>query len=157
MSNNPEDQILFNIGHLADSFARLEYTVTDIMSYLVNTENPKIGQIICDRLSLGQTVNLISDLLNNNSNDQIVTEFRKITKKIQEAANFRNDILHSTWATPSGDDDIEYAIIQERARKRYLEPKYHDLDSLLNKMEEVTFFVQDVEMELLKFLKKIKQ
>lgn len=157
MSNNPEDQILFNIGHLADSFARLEYIVTDILSFLVNAENPKIGQIICDRLSLSQTVNLISDFLKNNSNDQIATAFVRLTKKIQQAAYFRNDILHSTWATPSADDDIECEIIQERARKRYLEPKYHDLDSLLNKMEEATFFIQEVEMELLKLLKRIKQ
>lgn len=156
MSNNPEDQILFNIGWLADSFSRVEFIVTDILSSLVNSNNPKIGQIVCDRLSLSQTVNLIADLLKNTENVQAQGEFKKITKKIHEAARFRNDILHSTWATPSASDDIEYAIIQERARKRHLEPKYHDLESLLAKMEQATFFIQDVEIELLNFHRSIK-
>ena len=34
MSNPPEDQILFAIGHLADSFARVEFAVINILSSL---------------------------------------------------------------------------------------------------------------------------
>lgn len=156
MSHPPEDQILFEIGAIADSFARLEYNISNILSFLVNDKNLEIGQIISDRLTLNQTVNLISELLSINYDVLLISEFKKISKNIQKAATYRNDIIHSTWATPASDDDITGDIIQERARKRYIEPKYHELDALLKKMEESIFFIQETEIALTHFSQKIK-
>jgi len=66
MSNPREDQILFAIGWMADSFARVEARVIDCFARMVNAGNPRIGELISDRLSLHQTVGLIGALLANN-------------------------------------------------------------------------------------------
>ena len=151
MSNPREDQLLFEIGWMADSFARVEARVVDCFARLVNASNPRIGELISDRLSLHQTVALIGTLVAAGNNENAKEAFADLSKDIQKAAATRNDILHSSWATPSADDDVDWEIIQERARKRHLSPGGHDLEDLLTKMEEGTFFIQEVEMKILVF------
>lgn len=151
MSNPPEDQILFAIGWMADSFARVEARIVDCFALLVNPSNLRVGELISDRLSLQQTLGLVGSLLENLGNQHSHQTFLTISKDVQKAAATRNDIMHSSWATPSGNDDTEWEIIQERARKRHLAPGGHSLEDLLAKMEEATFFIQDVEMKVLTF------
>lgn len=151
MSNPPEDQLLFFIGWMADSFARLESRIIDCFACLVNADNPRIGEVICDRLSLHQTVSLIGALLKDSQEAELCREFASLSKEIEKAAAIRNDILHSSWATPSANDVIECDIIQERARKRHLGPTGHDLEELMRKIEEGTFLIQAVEMRIIAF------
>jgi len=59
--------------------------------------------------------------------------------------------MHSSWETPSANDDVEWEIIKERARKRHMQPGGHDVEVLLERMEDATFFIQAVEMKILAF------
>ena len=139
---------------MSDSFVRVEARVVDCFAYLVNASNPRIGEIISDRLSLHQTVGLIGALLTNRDDENAQKAFSSLSNEIQKAAATRNDIMHSSWATPSANGDIEWEIIQERARKRHMRPGGHALEDLLLRMEEVTFFIQDVEMKIIAFRRK---
>jgi len=151
MSNPPEDQLLFYIGWMADSFARLESRVIDCFTYLINPENPRIGQVISDRLSLNQTISLIGAILKETQDAEACREFALISKELEKAAALRNDILHSSWATPSANDVIDCDIIQERARKRHMGLTGHALNELMRKIEDGTFFIQKVEIEVAEF------
>jgi hypothetical protein len=144
VSNPREDELLFFIGGMADSFARLESRIVDYFACLVNAENPRIGEVISDRLSLNQTVNLIGAILKDLQNTNACRQFALLSKEVEKAAAMRNDILHSSWATPSADDTSECDIIQLRARKRYVGLTEHDLDDLIRRIEDGTFFMQEV-------------
>lgn len=157
MSNPPEDQLLFFIGWMADSFARLESRVIDCFACLINTENPRIGQVISDRLSLNQTINLIGAILKETRDAKTCREFALLSKELEKAAALRNDILHSTWATPSANDVIECDIIQIRARKRHLGLTEHALDELMSKIEDDTFFIQKAEIQVAEFRRRLNE
>ena len=151
VSNPPEDQLVFAIGWMADSFARVEARTIDCLSLMVNPANLKVGELIGDRLSLNQTVELISALLAHQGNQAAQQEFLTLSKDIKKAAATRNDVMHSSWSTPAGDDDTGWEIIQERARKRHLIPKGHTLEALISQMSDATFFIQEVEMKIYAF------
>lgn len=154
MSNPPEDQLLYFIGGMADSFSRLESRVIDCFACLVNAENTRIGEVISDRLSLIQTVSLVGALLKDLQDAEACREFASLSKEIEKAAAMRNDILHSSWATTSANDVIECDIFQERARKRHMAPSTHDLDKLICRIENGIFFIQEVEMKISAFSRR---
>lgn len=151
MSNPREDQILFAIGWMADSFARVEARMVDCLALLVNPGNLRVGEVISDRLSLNQTVELVGALLASQGIEAGRHAFSSLSKDIKKAATIRNEVMHSSWATPSASDDTEWEIIQERARKRHQLPGGHVLEDLLAEMEKATFFIQEVEMKILAF------
>lgn len=151
MSNPREDQLLYAIGSMAHSFARVEAQIVDCLAILINPGNLKIGELISDRLSLNQAMELVSVLLASRDNKASVKAFSSLCKDIRKAAATRNDVMHSSWSTPSAGDDTEWEIIQERARKRHITPRGHALEGLLSRLEEATFFIQEVEMNALAF------
>ncbi len=151
MSNSPEDNLLFAIGLMADSFARLEARVVDCLAHLVNPANLRIGEVISERLSLNQTVDLLVALLVSRGVEVDRQAFSSLSKDIKKAAVIRNDIMHSSWVTPSASDNTNWDIIQERARKRRQYLSGHVLEDLLAEMEKATFFIQEIEIKVLDF------
>ena len=156
-NNPPEDQLLFQIGWMADSFAGLELQVVNLFAYLINAENPRVGEVISDRLSLHQTTSLIEDLLKLSRGAETHRQFKAISSEVDKAAAIRNDILHSTWLTPSANDTMQCDIIQERARKRHMGVTGHELDGLLRRIEEGVFFVQDVAFKIDCFANELRR
>lgn len=151
MSNPREDHLLFAIGWMADSFARLEARVVDCLAHLINPANLRIGEVISERLSLNQTVDLLGALLASRGVEADGQAFSSLSKDIKKAAVIRNDIMHPSWATPSASDNTNWEIIQERARKRRQYQGGHVLEDLLTEMEKATFFIQEIEMKVLAF------
>lgn len=125
--------------------------MVDCLAFLVNPANLRIGEVISDRLSLNQTVDLVGALLASQGIEADRQAFSSLSKDIKKAAAIRNDLMHSSWATPSASDDTEWEIIQERARKRHQHPGGHVVEDLLAEMEKATFFIQEIEVKILAF------
>lgn len=118
------------IGDTSNWFSMIELIVVDVAASLINSRDHRIGEIVCDPLSLSQTLNLISSLVDEKRPD-LKQEVASATKILRVASSKRNDLLHSAWIY------IEDTgrVAQFRPRKRHLELKPHSFASLLKHID----------------------
>ena len=118
------------IGDASNWFSVIELLVVDVAASLINPRDHRIGEIVCDPLSLSQTLNLIACLVDE-KRPELQKEIASATKALRTASSKRNDLLHSAWIY------IEDTgrVAQLRPRKRHLDLTPHSFSSLLNHIE----------------------
>jgi hypothetical protein len=104
------------IGVLSSEFGGLELTLIDKVVLLINSSNDASGQVVVDKLSFSQTVDLFDRLLKRLVTDRArLRRGSELVKTLRDLSDARNDILHSAWIATSPD---EYRQIRPRKKKK---------------------------------------
>ncbi len=125
-------EILARIGNLSVAFAAIECELVDCVASFINSTDTDIGEAVCDRLSFTQTVNLLCDLVQRVKGDKCVAACNELAKSLRNAANIRNDILHSSWEYLP--EDGRAKLFQRRARRRDNDSYIHSTEEWLEKL-----------------------
>ena len=143
------------IGTLSSRFAGLELQLIETLSKCINPSEPHRAATVLSQLSFRQCTNALRQtLMNLFDKPEIVEQAKTISKRLDDIAIKRNEIIHSSWIAYSTGD---YGQHPARAKGRkptglhnHTENPEQNVSELVEKIDELVFDLICFEDELIK-------
>lgn len=112
-----DEKVILEIGRVSVNFSNLELLVSAFISKLAS-DDPKIGAIIASEMSFRNLLNAFSSLYQYKIKDvNLVNKLNEIIKLLGNAEEKRNQLIHSTYASPHGEDKMVRIKITAKQNK----------------------------------------
>lgn len=94
-----EDEAYILIGKISTKFSNLEFGVTSIMEYLINSKNPAIGAILTKDMSLSKVIELIKKIIPFcfPEDSELSSQLGELLKEVDNIRVRRNLFIHGNW------------------------------------------------------------
>jgi hypothetical protein len=143
------DEHLKAIGLITVNFALLENQIAFAIWFLIGLDQ-QTGQIITAELSLKGLVALFCSLYRNKTNDpSAINELNDLMKKVTQAEEKRNVIMHSVWA--AGDTEKTITRFKQTAKtKKGLQNQFEQMT--VEKLNEIANEIAEAAAEVNEFV-----
>jgi hypothetical protein len=159
----PSDEHLIAIGKVAVAFTNLEEMVSTCFSLLLGCE-PELASILANSLAIKERCDTLSHIFayrfgsaemirsgKNVKREKNLQRLSRLFKRITDAAEIRNRILHSTWSPDTQDERKAHQLKWSRTRAK---PGFPSSDYSVLSADEISkqaASIDDVRDELYMF------
>jgi hypothetical protein len=137
-----------HIGSICTSFAHLELELINAIGLLLDDVELIVGELVCDKLSYSQTVDLFERLAKYRLRQKLPDELADLVSNLRRAAVLRNEVIHSSWSCSL---DERPMLSQERVRRKHTVRQQEIGTIPFDKLLEIANFIDDLFMELQTF------
>ena len=108
-------QLYEQVGTFATLFAGLEGELVNGLGLLLDDNDPTVGYIIAKNMTYSRTIDLFQELSKHRLKDKKpLEELAPLIRRLRDIGEKRNDIIHSAWLSPLGDNS---KFLQQKARR----------------------------------------
>jgi len=132
-----------HVGAVSTYFASLELQLIDVLASCINPDKPDRVDIALSQLSFRQCVTTFGQLVPKLYPKQdIISQVKKLSKRLNEVSSKRNEIIHSSWiaystgnygqhpARSKGNPSVNHSV-QSESPKKPMQRLINDIDELL--------------------------
>lgn len=145
--------IYIHVGALATHFAGLEIEVLELIAKFAQRAKRPITKASLSNMPFSQSVTILSELVQSlTTNTDILKDASTIADDLQQLANARNDILHSSWiAYSTGDYGQHRARVRPNLPQKltHRESPTTNIDGCIKKIEEMYWRLCSLEDDVL--------
>jgi len=132
-----------HVGAVSTYFAGLELQLIDVLASCINPDKPDRVDIALSQLSFRQCVTTFGQLVPKLYPKQdIISQVKKLSKRLTEVSSKRNDIIHSSWIAYSTGNYGQHTArsksnpsvghrVQSESPKKSMQKLITDIDELL--------------------------
>lgn len=158
MKNNMTQKGCFlkALGRISVNFQILEASITFFIWNLIGSDQ-NIGKIITSQVSFSKNCNLLSSLFRYRVQDTIkIKELNNILKRVGEAEQRRNTIIHSIWTINDEDPKAKPLRIKITSnRKAGLNMQTEDIEA--EELNKIANLFSELVDDLIIFMEKAKK
>jgi hypothetical protein len=148
IANGKFAELHAHIGSICSGFAHVELELINAVGLLLDDGDLTVGELVADKLSYTQTVDLFERLANYRLREHLPDELPRLVSNLRKAATLRNDVVHSSWSCSL---DEKPTLYQERVRRKHTARRNGMGTIPLDQFQEIDKFIDDVFIELQTF------
>ncbi len=148
IANGKFAELHTHIGSICAGFADVEMELINAIGLLVDDGDLDVGEIVADRLSYSQTVDLFERLAKHRLRKDTPRELPRLVADLRKAAALRNDVIHSSWSCSL---DEKPTLYQERVRRKHTRHQQSAMTIPLAQFPKIGKFIHDLFMALQDF------
>ena len=143
------ENIYKTIGNLSSHFAGLELQLVETLSKCINSSEPHLPETVFSQLSFRQCTNALRQYVKSFfDKPEIIEQAKAITKRLDDVATKRNEIIHSSWLAYSTGD---YGQHRARPKGKKTAGLHKHKENPEKKMSELIYEIDEVLFDLICF------